>query len=52
MEMCEDELKNLKHKLNSAEVEVNTVNRKLSLISAENIKYRSTNYTLTSDQEL
>lgn len=52
MEMCEDEVNNLKHKLDLSDKEVNTVNRKLSLINAENIKYRSTNHSLSTDQEV
>lgn len=52
MEMYEDEVNSLKHKLELSDNEVNTVNRKLSLISAENIKYRGTNTTLSTDQEV
>lgn len=52
MEMCEDEVNNLKHKLDLCEMEVCSVNRKLSLTAAENIKYISTNHSLSTDQEV
>lgn len=51
MELCEDEVNILKHKLDLYDKEVNLVNRKLSLLSAENIKYRNTNQSLSTDQE-